>query len=139
MATIHIATEAELPTVAKAVLEHLPHGGTVLLHGDLGAGKTTLVRACCTRLGIPAGEVSSPTFSIVNEYALPEGDAVYHIDLYRLEVPEEAEDIGLEEYLAYGKYCFIEWPDIATHLLPDDKLTVQITTTEQGGRKVVLL
>ena len=139
MATLHIASEAELPQVATTLLDRLPEGGVVLLRGDLGAGKTTLVKACCTRLGIDPAEVNSPTFSIVNEYRLPGGEPIYHIDLYRLESPEEAEDIGLEEYLDQGRYCFIEWPDIAAPLLPEQLLSVSITATAEGGRKIVLL
>ncbi|MBK7270131.1 MAG: tRNA (adenosine(37)-N6)-threonylcarbamoyltransferase complex ATPase subunit type 1 TsaE [Flavobacteriales bacterium] len=82
------------------------------LHGDLGAGKTTLIKAFCSVLGVK-DRTSSPSFAIVNEYQRDTGEALYHFDLYRLKAAEELEGIGFNEYLDSGAYCFIEWPELA--------------------------
>jgi|SRR5688572_8968806 len=83
----------------------------VLLQGELGSGKTTFVKALCQQLGV-MDSVSSPTFSLVQEYHSPSRGAVYHMDLYRLKVPGDLEQIGFEEYLDSGNICLIEWPDL---------------------------
>ena len=85
----------------------------VLLYGDLGAGKTTLVQLLCERLGAK-DRVSSPTFSIIQEYVSPEKGTIVHMDLYRLEKKEELEQIGFAEYLDSGQLCFIEWPEVGS-------------------------
>jgi tRNA threonylcarbamoyladenosine biosynthesis protein TsaE len=102
-----------------------------LLSGQMGSGKTTLTRAMCNFLGT-TDNVSSPTFSIVNEYVLTSGDHVYHFDLYRLESLREAQDIGIEEYLDSGAWCLIEWPGVIERLLPDVYVVLELALTETG-------
>ncbi|MEO5642346.1 MAG: tRNA (adenosine(37)-N6)-threonylcarbamoyltransferase complex ATPase subunit type 1 TsaE [Bacteroidia bacterium] len=94
-------------------------------HGDLGAGKTTFIKAMCAALGVKDA-MSSPSFSLVNEYHVANDNPVYHFDLYRLKSPKEALDIGIEEYLYSGNYCFIEWPERAEELLPEETIHVSI-------------
>lgn len=104
-----------------------------LLTGDLGAGKTTLVRALCESWGV-AESVSSPTFSIVNAYASPVNGMIYHMDLYRLEKPEDLEHIGLDDYLSSGAICLIEWPDLARPYLTGAVVEIKVSVENQDIR-----
>ncbi len=97
----------------------------VALDGDLGAGKTTLVKAFCEHLGIPE-LVSSPTFTIINQYPHPEGWVVYHMDMYRVEKPDDAYQLGLDEYFDSGSWCFIEWPERILPFLPEKFVSLTI-------------
>lgn len=124
----------ELPAVAAQLMQVLGDIRVVTLQGELGAGKTTLVRECCLQYGI-ADTVSSPTFSIVNEYHGSRG-IVYHIDLYRLEDEEEAMRAGVEEYLFGGSLCMVEWPQRASGLLPEKRLEVHLSVIDQGHRRI---
>lgn len=96
-----------------------------LLYGEMGVGKTTFVSEVCRQLGI-TDEVSSPTFSIVNEYQSKTGVTVFHFDFYRLEDESEAMDIGVEEYFYSGNYCLIEWPEKIPSLLPPESVKVEL-------------
>ena len=96
-----------------------------LMDGEMGAGKTTLIKALCETLGVE-GTMSSPTFSIVNEYPTGNKEIIYHFDFYRLKNETEAMDIGVEEYLDSGRYCFLEWPDKISSLIPPDHFKVKI-------------
>ncbi len=119
----------------KAVHQFLPmvtDKKVVLLKGDLGAGKTTFVKHLVAALGAEE-ETSSPTYSLVNEYAIP-GGSIYHIDLYRLQDTHEAQDMGIEEYLYSGEYCFIEWPEIVEHLV-DEAVIIKIEVLADNSRK----
>ena len=128
---------AELDAVAKALL--LMGRRTLLLDGELGTGKTMLVKALCRELGC-ADEVTSPTFSLVNEYRSGEGIPVYHIDLYRLNNLEEVLQIGIEEYLFSDAWCFIEWPALIEPLTKSfDVLRISITTLADGTRRICIL
>lgn len=102
---------------ANWLLQTYPNRRIFCFKGDLGSGKTTFISSLCKILGC-VDQVSSPTFSIVNQYNA-NGKVIYHFDLYRLKNLEEAMDIGLEEYLYSGNYCFIEWPEKVTNILPD--------------------
>jgi tRNA threonylcarbamoyladenosine biosynthesis protein TsaE len=107
----------------------------VLFKGDLGAGKTTLIKMICSNKGVQ-GEMSSPTFSIVNEYSGAD-DALYHFDLYRIENHEELLDIGFEDYLDSGRICLIEWPSVAENILQHyDTLMVDIQHEFEGSRRI---
>jgi len=102
-----------LEEVVDILTHHIGEGyKVILLSGDLGSGKTTLSKALCHRLGV-AESVSSPTFSLVNEYQSSLAGIIYHMDLYRLEKPEDLVQIGFEEYLDSGQLCLIEWPELA--------------------------
>jgi tRNA threonylcarbamoyladenosine biosynthesis protein TsaE len=105
-------------------------------YGSMGAGKTTFIKALCKALGV-TGTVTSPTFALVNEYIAGNGK-VYHFDFYRINKPDEALDIGCEEYFASGEYCFVEWPEKAEMTLPPDICRVEIKETENENRTVVI-
>ncbi len=105
--------------------------------GDMGAGKTTLIRELCCQFGV-VDNVSSPTFSIVNEYQNNIGEVFFHFDFYRIEDISEAMDIGCEEYFYSGEYCFIEWPSRITNLLPDQYMEVKIGIVDPAQRSIEL-
>lgn len=111
--------------VATELIRFAGDQRVILLNGNLGAGKTTLVTCLCNALGVD-DIAQSPTFALVNEYEVPGGDKVYHLDLYRLRSLEEALDIGIEEYLDSGHWCLIEWPDKIEALLPEDVIKVYL-------------
>jgi len=135
LATITLRKPIEAETVAQLILESHAERRVFALHGDLGAGKTTLIKAFCSILGV-ADRTSSPSFAIVNEYRTADGSPLYHFDLYRLKVPEELEGIGFDEYLDSGAYCFIEWPEIASGHLEVDVLHVSIHVAPNGVRTI---
>jgi tRNA threonylcarbamoyladenosine biosynthesis protein TsaE len=106
--------------------------------GNLGAGKTTLIKAVCHQMGV-TDAMSSPTFGIVNEYSTPTGALLYHFDFYRLNSPEEAFNIGVTEYLDSGNFCFIEWPDRVIQFLPDKYLKININLVDENTRELTLV
>ena len=108
----------------------------IALHGEMGAGKTTFVHALCTYLGVQ-DDVSSPTFSIINQYTTKANNAVYHIDLYRLKDEDEAIQAGVEDCLYSGQYCFVEWPEKIPNLLPLHTIHLYISTINLNTRKLV--
>ena len=108
-----------------------------LFYGEMGAGKTTLIKALCAQLGV-IGSTSSPTFSIVNEYS-GKGSTIYHFDFYRLKNQTEALDMGYEEYFYSGDYCFIEWPEKIPDLLPPHYAEVHIAAGVDGSRSITLV
>lgn len=124
----------ELDELARQLLELAGERRVFTFEGPVGAGKTTFIQAICRQLGVTEA-VSSPTFALVNEYAGP----VYHLDLYRLEHIEEALDIGIEEYLYSGHYCFIEWPLWIKPLLPQHYVQIEIIPMADGSRKMLFL
>src|SRR5690606_40802538 len=107
-----------------------------LFYGNMGAGKTTLINALCRALNVQ-DHTSSPTFSIVNEYASPHG-SLYHFDFYRLKNETEAFDMGYEEYFYSGNYCFVEWPDKIANLLPLHYVKINMETNENQDRIMTL-
>lgn len=117
LATITLRKPADAVLVAGMILSSYPESRIFTFTGDLGAGKTTLIKGLCEALGVKEG-TSSPSFSIVNEYRAPTGEQIYHFDLYRLKKERELEDIGFTEYIDSGAFCFIEWPELAEDLLP---------------------
>ena len=110
----------------------------LLLKGELGAGKTAFVKSLLTHLGT-TDTVSSPSFSIINQYVLENGDNIYHMDLYRLESAEEALNTGLEEYLYSGDICLIEWPQIILDYIEEPFHQMDIEILEDGSRKFTLI
>jgi len=107
----------------------------ILFNGEMGAGKTTLIKAICEALGVKSA-TSSPTFSLVNEYEAVDG-FVYHFDVYRLKNETEALDFGIDEYLYSGNWCFIEWAEKIPNLIPDEHIVVSLTVLEDGKRRLV--
>lgn len=114
----------ELPVFAKFVFDFAPKARVFLVYGPMGAGKTTFIKELCTLLGSD-DNFSSPTYSIVNEYSSPAGK-IYHMDLYRIKNTEELLDAGIEEYIASGNYCFIEWPELAETFTANKHVKIEI-------------
>jgi tRNA threonylcarbamoyladenosine biosynthesis protein TsaE len=135
MMTLYARVEVDLNNVAKEILEAFPDDRVFALEGDLGAGKTALIKAFCQQLG---GDqtVLSPTFALVNEYSDNQDNPIYHFDFYRIKKLEEVMDIGYEEYLYSGYYCFLEWADMIKELLPEEH--VYITIVKQEGEDRVI-
>lgn len=128
-------SQAGLKQVADELLEHSENKTIWLFFGEMGSGKTTLIKAIARRLGVQE-TMSSPTFSIVNEYASGKGVKVYHVDLYRLKSEQEVVDIGMEDYFRSGAYCFVEWPEKLGRWAPTDVMQVRITPMNALHRKI---
>jgi tRNA threonylcarbamoyladenosine biosynthesis protein TsaE len=126
----------EIQEVAHKIISENPKK-VILFHGQMGAGKTTLIKALAKELGV-TDATSSPTFSLVNEYKTGDSGYMYHFDVYRLKDETEALDFGIDDYLYSGNWCFIEWPEKIPNLLPDDYSEVFISILPDGKRKVVL-
>lgn len=132
----------DLAKVVQPILDRASASGVVLFQGEIGAGKTTLIQQLCAHLGVKES-VTSPTFSLVNEYHFPKVSGaigrIFHLDLYRLNGFEELEGIGFEDYLYEGDYCFIEWPEIAKSLIPEGALWLQLEHQPDSRRKILFL
>ena len=126
----------EIEAVAAAFLQQLGSRKVVALHGNLGAGKTTFVRAVCKQLQVSTA-VSSPTFSIINEYRTAQA-CIYHIDLYRLKDEREALRAGVEDCLYSGDLCLVEWPERAPDIFPGETVHVHLQEADQFSRRMVI-
>lgn len=135
--TLLLRKPSEVPDIARLILQGYPEARVLAFHGDLGAGKTTLIKALCQVLGVKDA-TSSPSFALVNEYQTAGGDPVYHFDLYRLKDAAELDAIGFTEYVDSGHYCFIEWPELADELLPPGTLHVSMEAAPNGVRTITL-
>ena len=124
----------QLPKIAKDILASVSSYNKFLLYADMGVGKTTLIKALSLQLGVEEG-VSSPTFSIVNEYTSRTNVKIYHFDFYRLKDEEEVFDLGFEDYLLQDAYCFIEWPERAPNLIKDDMVVIKIRL--DGKKRII--
>ena len=122
---------------AKEFIAQMGDNRLFFFYGDMGAGKTTFIRAICKELGVTES-VNSPTFAIVNEYTDREGKPIYHFDFYRIEKEEEAFDFGYEDYFFSGNLCFVEWPEKIENLSPNEGISVYIQEEENGERSVTL-
>jgi len=132
-----------LSAVVPILLEQAGTRNIWCFYGEVGAGKTTLIKEIGKYLGVQEG-ITSPTYSLVNEYEYispktKEKAAMYHLDLYRLNALEEALNIGIEEYLDTKGYCFIEWPALIESILPEEVLKISIAIADDSTRKIVLL
>lgn len=136
MIEITVKNLSELPEAATQILEEAKGNRIFLFYANMGMGKTTLIKGICKQLGVDEN-VSSPTFSIVNEYEA-EGKKIYHFDFYRLKDEHEAFDLGYEEYFYSGNYCFVEWPDKIENLLPEDAVSVYIKGNNEDERTISL-
>ena len=136
MNTISIQSLERINEAAKEFLEATENVTVFAFSGELGAGKTTFIQALCRILGVST-EVNSPTFSLVNEYFAGDGSSIYHFDLYRIEDPSELFDMGYEEYFFSGDRCFIEWPEKASPLIPENALVAEIKVATDGSRDIV--
>ncbi len=131
--TIEVHSPDGLAVAAGAIIDRLGERPVVALYGEMGAGKTTLVREIARLLGVRQ-EVTSPTFALVNQYLTGGGEVLNHFDFYRIERIEEAFDMGYEEYFYSGEACLVEWPEKIEGLLPDDVLEVRIEVTGPESR-----
>lgn len=125
MIPLQVGAPDGLGDVAARMLKECAERRVYALYGKMGAGKTTFVSALCKILGVN-DRSGSPTYALVNEYMAANGEPVYHFDFYRIEDEDEAYDMGFDEYLDSGNYCFIEWPERVEALLPDDVVKVHI-------------
>ena len=126
----------EICQAAQKVIAQNPNK-VILFHGEMGAGKTTFIKALSKALGVSEA-TSSPTFSLVNEYETANGDLVYHFDVYRLKDESEAYDIGIDEYLYSGEWCFIEWAEKIPSLIPSEHSTITLKVNKDGKRNLIL-
>jgi len=128
------ATLSQLDELAKTILSTHVNHRIFSFNGEMGAGKTTLIKVLCKYLGIQ-NIPSSPTFAIVNEYWTPQNEPIYHFDFYRIERPEEAIAIGLFEYLESGHYCFMEWAENIETILDEEPVKIKIERIDDLTRK----
>ncbi|MDO7873851.1 tRNA (adenosine(37)-N6)-threonylcarbamoyltransferase complex ATPase subunit type 1 TsaE [Hymenobacter sp. ASUV-10] len=134
---ISIPSLSALPEAARQLRQVIADSNcsVVAFEGEMGAGKTTLIRALAAELGV-ADDVSSPTFALVNEYRDARDKPVYHFDFYRIDSPEEAERIGAVEYFDSGYLCLVEWPARVARLLPPPYLEVNVVVLPDERREV---
>ena len=125
-----------LNQIAKDIIKNSKHK-VLLFYGDMGVGKTTLIKEICKELGTD-DITSSPTFSIVNEYITSNGDTIYHFDFYRLNNEEEAYNIGVEDYFHTDAWCFIEWPSVIKNLIPLITNNIYLTKLDDDQRNIQL-
>lgn len=135
--TWHEVTQDDLGEVAKEFLEKGGRCPVWLFHGEMGSGKTTFIKSICTHLGVK-DVMSSPTFSIINEYRIDDNKKIYHFDFYRIKNEAEAYDIGSEEYFYSGNICFIEWPEKIPTLIPAQRVEVSIAVENPNLRTIAL-
>lgn len=129
-----LASENQLEQVAKAIIDAYPEERVFGFYGEMGAGKTTLIKAICQTLGV-RDVTSSPTFAIINEYWTVGGEPLYHFDFYRIDEPADASRVGFEDYLYSGHYCFIEWTEKVEEILQGDFIPVVIERVDDETRK----
>jgi len=125
----------EIGKTSKMILSLNPSSKIFIFNGEMGSGKTTLIKAIIKELGYK-GTVSSPTFSIINEYL--NGDKIYHFDFYRIKNKNELLDIGIDEYISSNNRCFIEWPNLITDMLPDKHIELNIDVISSDVRKLTI-
>jgi tRNA threonylcarbamoyladenosine biosynthesis protein TsaE len=127
----------DLDTVAEALISLAGNLKVWIFFGEMGSGKTTLIKSLCRHLGV-SDTMSSPTFSIVNEYLASNDTTIFHFDFYRIKNEEEAYDIGTDEYFYSGNYCFVEWPEKIPSLIPDSYVKVSITSENETRRTIAV-
>ncbi len=136
MSTFTIDSLENIDQVARRFINRYKDHRIMAFYGDMGVGKTTFIKALCKAMNIE-DEANSPSFAIVNEYHSKDDEIIiYHFDFYRLKSIEEALDIGYEEYIYSGNYCFMEWPEKIEPILPDERLDIFIKENENGTRSI---
>lgn len=140
---IELKSIDDLPQAVEQLLAFAGDRKKWFFYGEIGAGKTTFIKAICQHLGV-AETVSSPTFSLINEYTYPVAGEkaeqyIYHLDLYRLNSLEEALDIGIEDYLDNPYFCWIEWPELIEPLLLEEVVKIKLEISEHSTRKILFL
>lgn len=135
--TLTINSLSDIDSVAKEFIEMTEGNSIIAFYAPMGAGKTTFTNAICRCLGVDDDAVSSPTFSIVNEYRAATGKSIYHFDFYRINKITEAFDIGFYDYVDSGELCIIEWPENIEEILPEESLKVFISVDDNTGARVL--
>ena len=135
MISIAIKNIDNIREAAREFIEHIGEHRVFAFYGEMGAGKTTFIKAICEELGVE-DVITSPTFAIVNEYTSNDGP-IYHFDFYRIKKLEEVYDMGFEDYFYSGALCFIEWPELIEEVLPEDAVKVSIKEKEDGTRAIL--
>lgn len=130
---IVIKDKKHLHSAARELLKLNDGKKIFAFYGGMGAGKTTIIKAICEELGA-IDIISSPTFTLVNEYKTEKGETIYHIDFYRIKKQEEVFDFGVEEYLTGDSWCFMEWPGLVEEILPPETVKVCITVDDNEQR-----
>ena len=125
----------DLSSVSHDFIESFRQHRLIAFYGSMGAGKTTFIKALCDELKV-TDVVNSPSFAIINEYAIPGDGLIYHFDFYRLKSISEAYDMGYEDYFYSGNLCFIEWPELVEEILPEDTVNVNIEEMPDGSRRI---
>jgi len=133
MLSIDTISLQETNKAAISFLKEFKKERIFAFYGEMGAGKTTFIKSLCQSLG-SKDNITSPTFAIINEYDTPDSGQIYHFDFYRIKNIEEAMDIGIDDYLNSGDYCFIEWPEKIEELLPEELIEVTIKETSPTSR-----
>ena len=142
MINITIKNIDNIREAAREFIQHIDKHRVFAFYGEMGAGKTTFIKAICEELGVE-DVITSPTFAIVNEYSFtshlsPLTSKIYHFDFYRIKKLEEVYDMGFEDYFYSGALCFIEWPELIEEVLPEDAVKVNITENADGSRTINL-
>lgn len=135
----HVIVIPDLPSIdaaAKDFIAQIQGHDLIAFYAPMGAGKTTFTTAICRALGVEGDAISSPTFSIVNEYRTKGGESIFHFDFYRINKTSEALDIGFYDYIDSGCLCLMEWPENIEDILPEETLRVCINVGEDGSRTV---
>ena len=132
--SIRIASLSGIDQAAREFLQETEGYTVIAFYAPMGAGKTTFTTAICRVLGVREDAVSSPSFSIVNEYRTASGDPLYHFDFYRIDEPADATRVGFEEYLYSGHYCFIEWTEKVEEILQGDFVPITIERVDDNTR-----
>ena len=135
----HVIVIPDLPSIGAAAKDFIAQTqghDLIAFYAPMGAGKTTFTTAICRALGVEGDAISSPTFSIVNEYRTKGGESIFHFDFYRINKTSEALDIGFYDYIDSGCLCLMEWPENIEDILPEETLRVCINVGEDGSRTV---
>ena len=128
---------SDIEKVAQKFVKNMGDNRVFAFYGEMGVGKTTFIKAICRALGVTE-TITSPTFSIINEYKSGIGTPIYHFDFYRIKSIEEAYDFGYEDYLYSGNTCFIEWPELVEPLLSEKVIKVRIELEQNEQRSILI-
>lgn len=135
--TIYCENAEQISTTVEKIIEFCKNESIWVFQGNMGAGKTTLIKEVARQMGV-VDRVSSPSFSIINEYSDAKGRSFYHFDFYRVEYPEEALDLGVEEYFYSGNYCWIEWAEKISSYIPEKFVLITIDSDLKDIREIAL-